>query len=185
MLIFLAMATGLFIPWMEIPRLALAAHLAGLMGGLLLIAIGVVWPHFHLTQFQQKVMVGGWTYVCYANWGGTLLGAILGTGRITPIASSGTLGSVVAERLTMFLLISMGTVSILTGVLSIWGLRSVHPATVSKRVPHEAAGSLGGAVAAGSRVTRRDGLRSAKRKRFRAAIRDSIGDAFNFLGRPS
>src|SRR5690554_2729905 len=92
-LIFLSLIGAFFVPVAAIPRLALSAHTIGMMSGLLLIAIGAIWPHFHLSDRQLLWLKWSWIYSSYANWIGCLIGGMLGAGRTTPVAAAGIEGS--------------------------------------------------------------------------------------------
>ena len=122
-LILLALVSGLFVPAMPIPRLGLSAHTIGILSGVLLIGIGAVWPLFALSVRQQKIMYGTWLYSSYVNWLGCRLGAMLGAGKATPLASAGAMGTAAAEGLVAALLVSVGVVSFIAAGLSIYGLR--------------------------------------------------------------
>jgi hydroxylaminobenzene mutase len=126
LLIALALATGVFVGVMPVPRLGLSAHLSGLMGGMVLILVGVVWPCFELTPLQQFVVEWGWMYANYANWLVCLIGAFTGAGRLTPLAGNGATGSPVTEGLVAFLLVTISMFAMAAGVLSVWGLRGAH-----------------------------------------------------------
>ena len=43
-LFLLALITGMIFPSLANPRMGLSAHLVGLLGGLFLVALGVIWP---------------------------------------------------------------------------------------------------------------------------------------------
>lgn len=122
-LILLAMVTGLFIPVMEIPRLGLSAHTAGLLSGVLLIVVGIIWRRFSLSGRQRTALLWSWLYAGYVNWLACLVGAIVGAGETTPVASGGAVGSAAAEAVVAFLLISVGVASLVAVGLSLWGLR--------------------------------------------------------------
>ena len=122
-LILLALITGLFVQAMAIPRLGLSAHTIGILSGVLLIGIGAVWPLFTLTVLQKQVLYWTWLYSSYINWLGCLTGAVLGAGKITPIAAAGAVGPPFAEVLVGILLISVAIVSFVAVGLSIYGLR--------------------------------------------------------------
>lgn len=122
-LILLALIGGFFLPAMTVPRLGLSAHTIGVLSGVLLIAIGAIWPIFELSSRQLKVMYWGWVYSSYANWLGCLVGAFTGAGKMTPIAASGAQGGVAAEMVVMALLVSVAITSLVAVALSIWGLR--------------------------------------------------------------
>jgi hydroxylaminobenzene mutase len=122
-LIGLALVTGFVIPSAKIPRLALSAHTIGVISGLLLIAVGIVWDRFLLSAGQRSAMYWTWLYSSYANWFAILVGAMLGTGRMTPVASAGAVGHPLAEQVISLILISVGLVSLAAVALSIWGMR--------------------------------------------------------------
>jgi hydroxylaminobenzene mutase len=123
-LMLLALISGLFIPAMAIPRLGLSAHTIGILSGALLIAIGAVWPQFGLSDRQRIVMYWSWLYSSYMNWLGCLVGAVLGAGRMTPVASAGAVGPPVAESVVAVMLVSVAVVSFIAIGLSLWGLRN-------------------------------------------------------------
>ncbi|MGM0575171.1 MAG: hydrogenase [Myxococcota bacterium] len=122
-LILVALLSGLFVPVMQIPRLGLSAHTIGILGGVLLIAVGAVWQHFALSDRQRRVMSWSWLYSSYVNWLGCLVGAIFGAGRTTPVAADGAEGPAGAEAVVAVLLISVGVASFVAVGLSLWGLR--------------------------------------------------------------
>lgn len=124
-LVLLALLTGLGQPVFANPRLGLAAHTAGLMGGLVLIALGALASSFALGDRAKAVMFWSWTYAAFANWLGCLIGAVTGASRLTPIAGAGTSGSPVAEGVVSFLLLSLSVAAIAGSVLAVRGFRKL------------------------------------------------------------
>lgn len=122
-LILLSLIGGLFIPTMAVPRLGLSAHTIGILSGVLLISIGSIWSHFQLSNSQALVLKGSWLYASYVNWLACFVGAILGTGQTTPVASGGLVGTPMAEGIVGTLLISVVIASFIAVSLSLWGLR--------------------------------------------------------------
>lgn len=122
-LILIALLTGLLVPLFANPRLGLTAHIVGLLGGLLLIAIGIIAPSLALRPRAAALFKWGWVYATYANWLASVLGAATGASGMTPIAGSGTTGAPVAEGLVAFLLVSLSVAAILSSVLALLGLR--------------------------------------------------------------
>jgi len=61
-------------------------------------------------------------YGTYANWAGTLLSAVLGTSRLTPIAGTGYSAPVWQEVVIGFALISLSIAMVICCVLVLWGL---------------------------------------------------------------
>lgn len=74
LLVLLALVTGLAIPAFTNPRQALAAHVSGIMSGLLLVAVASLWSRRTLSIAQQswaiRLAIGG----AYANLAGSLNG---------------------------------------------------------------------------------------------------------------
>jgi len=122
-LVLLSLVGAFFVPAMAVPRLALSAHTIGILGALLMIAVGALWPHFRLGPAQAAWHKWSWIYSSYANWLACLAGAALGAGRMTPIAAAGRIGGDGAETLVAALFVSVGVVSLLAAGLSLWGLR--------------------------------------------------------------
>lgn len=115
------MLTGLGQPIFANPRLGLSAHTAGLMGGLVLIALGTLSAHFNLGARAKAVMHWSWVYSAYANWLGCVIGALTGASKLTPIAGEGHSGSPVAEGVVAFLLISLSIAGLVGTVLAVRG----------------------------------------------------------------
>lgn len=122
-LILLALCTGLGMPLFTNPRLGLAAHIVGVTGGLVLIALGALAPSFALRPRAATVMMWSWAYAAYANWAGCLIGALTGASRLTPIAGAGTTGDALAENVVSFLLQSLAVAAIVGTGLAVWGFR--------------------------------------------------------------
>jgi (hydroxyamino)benzene mutase len=128
-LILLALLTGPVIPLAVTPRLVLAAHTVGVIGGLVLIAIGALAPAFALGPRTAATMTWLWVYAAYANWLACLLGGLTGASRLTPIAGAGTSGTWLAEITVSILLETLAATSIVATGLAVWGLRAA-PRTV-------------------------------------------------------
>lgn len=79
-------------------RMALSAHLQGVMNGTFLIALGAIWGHVDLPPRAEKT--ARWTalYGTYGNWLFTTVGAALGTAAANPILSQGYRGNPRQER---------------------------------------------------------------------------------------
>ena len=132
-LILLALFTGFAIPSFTSPRLGLAAHIVGITGGLVLIALGALAGAFHLGTRAKAMMMGSWVYAAYSNWTACLLGAITGASRLTPIAGAGTQGDALAEGVVSFLLVSLAVAAVAGTALAVWGLGKPAVARASQR----------------------------------------------------
>lgn len=122
-LILLSLLGGFGMPFFVNPRLGLAAHVVGITGGLVLIAIGALAGSFALGTRAANVMMGTWVYAAYANWVASVIGAMTGASRLTPIAGAGTAGNPLAETVVAFLLQSLAVAAIVGTSLAVWGFR--------------------------------------------------------------
>lgn len=122
-LILLSLIGGLFIPSMALPRLGLSAHTIGALGGVLLIGVGAIWQHFQLSAAQAAALKWSWLYSSYVNWIACIVGATVGAGKMTPLASAGHVGDSDAETIVSLMFVSVGLASFLAVGLSLWGLR--------------------------------------------------------------
>jgi len=115
-LFLIGLLTGLAIPALKNPRMALSSHLEAVFNGMFLVLLGLLWPHIHLPNALGLTAVALITYSAYANWLATLLAAAWGAGRkLAPIAAAGHEASAAKERLVGFLLISL-SLAIVAGV---------------------------------------------------------------------
>ena len=122
-LMLLALFTGLAVPQFANPRLGLAAHVVGITGGLILVALGALAGSFLLEKRAAAIMMWTWVYAAYANWFASLLGAVTGASRLTPIAGAGTVGDSFSEAIVGFLLLSLSVAAIIGTAIAVWGFR--------------------------------------------------------------
>jgi hydroxylaminobenzene mutase len=119
----LGLLTGFCVPALENPRMGLASHLEGVLNGLLLMLLGVVWPRLRFSRKQAELTLGLVVYGTFANWAATLLAALWGAGSAMPIAASGNMGLAWQEALLNVLLYSLSLAMVVAGALVLWGLR--------------------------------------------------------------
>jgi (hydroxyamino)benzene mutase len=125
LLFLLGLVTGLLLPAMANPRMGLASHLQGVLNGLFLLVLGLIWSRLTLGQGARRLLFGFAVYGTFANWLATLLAAFWGAGGpMMPIAATGHVGSAVQEGLISFALISLSVSMLLVGAITIWGLRA-------------------------------------------------------------
>lgn len=124
MILFLiGLVTGFFIMQLKNPRMALAAHLEGIMNGIFLVVCGFVWNELKLSAIQRKILLVILVYGTFINWLFTLLSAIFGTSQMTPISGAGYTGSINQENLVTAGLVSVGLTMVFSLVIIIYGLR--------------------------------------------------------------
>lgn len=115
-LFLIGLLTGFAVPALKNPRMALSSHLEGVLNGMFLVILGLLWPHIHLPHAWGVTAVALIVYAGYANWLATLLAAAWGAGRrLAPIAAADHAAPAAKEGLVSFLLISLA-LSIVLGV---------------------------------------------------------------------
>lgn len=122
-LFLVGLLTGFAVPLLTNPRMGLSAHLEGVMNGIFLLVLGLLWEWFVLSARPRLFLFWLAVYGAYANWFTTVLAAILGTSRRTPIAGVGFTGQAWQENLIDVGLISLALAMVAACVIALWGLR--------------------------------------------------------------
>lgn len=118
LLLTLALLTGFAIPAFLNQRMALAAHLTGVMNALILMVLGLAWGFLAVSPLQAKLTKGAFIYATYVNWGGSCLAAAWGTSRLTPLSGAGYGAALWKESVVQALQVSLA-VAILAGAVSV------------------------------------------------------------------
>ena len=100
------LAVGLFVQNVANPRMALSAHLQGIMNGMFLVILGLIWKRLILSETLLKVTFWLVIYGTFANLIAVIIAAMTGFGKMMPIAG-GQNGTGAIEGLISFLLISL------------------------------------------------------------------------------
>lgn len=107
LLLFLfGLIAGLFVQKMANPRMGLSAHLEGVMNGMFLVILGLIWNRLFLKKVFLKITFWLVVYGTFANLIAVIIAAITGFGKMMPIAG-GKVGTGAMEGLISFLLISL------------------------------------------------------------------------------
>ncbi len=122
-LFLLGLLTGFVTPMMENPRMGLASHVQGVINGMLLVLLGLLWSRLLLGRMALLVLFWLALYGTFANWLATLLAAWWGAGRLMPIAAAGFEGTPGQEAVVAFLLLSLSLALVAACALLLWGLR--------------------------------------------------------------
>src|SRR5262249_25246205 len=120
-----ALLVGLVVPRFAVPRLGLSTHLLGVLQGMFLIVIGLLWPRLKLTPALFRI--GFWLaiYGCFAAWTANLLAAVWGAGNtMLPIAAGQARGSGLQEGIIAVALRTAALSLIAVSMLILWGLRA-------------------------------------------------------------
>ncbi len=127
LLFLLGLLTGVAIPFVRAPRIALSAHVAAIESGLALIAVGLLGARLALSDGSAAWIAHGLWSSLYVLWIGLLAGAVFGTGRTLPIAGAG-LRAKPWQEITAAVLIgagSIGSAGATVALLWQWSWRSV------------------------------------------------------------
>jgi hydroxylaminobenzene mutase len=123
LLFLIGLITGLAVPLMQLPRMGLSSHLEGVMNGMLLIVLGLVWPRLTLPAWAGTATFWLALYGTFANWLATLMSALWGAAAMMPIAGQGATSTPLAEGIVAALLISLAVSMIAVCCFVLWGLR--------------------------------------------------------------
>jgi hydroxylaminobenzene mutase len=114
----LALLTGFAIPAFLNQRMALAAHLTGILNALVLIALGLSWRLLVMGPVQARLTRGVFLFGAYGSWGVSCLAAAWGTSRLTPLSGAGYGAAAWKESVVQVLQVAL-TMAILAGALSV------------------------------------------------------------------
>jgi hydroxylaminobenzene mutase len=105
-------------------RMALAAHLEGLMNGIFLVALGAIWKEVRLPSSAAPAVFWITLYGTYGNWLFTTLAAVFGTAALSPITGAGHSGLPWQESLVTIGFLTVGITMVLSSAVVLWGLRT-------------------------------------------------------------
>lgn len=121
-LLFLAgLIVGFLIPVLANPRMGLSTHLEGVMNGLFLVILGLIWNRLSLSQKALKITYVLALYGTFANFIAVFAAAITGAGKMMPLAG-GRDGGHPLEAVISFLLVSLALAMIAVCILVLKGL---------------------------------------------------------------
>ena len=128
LLFFLGLVAGLAASKLANPRMGLASHPEGVMNGIFLALLGLIWPRLRLGDATSAIafwlVLGG----AYVNWATTLAAAAWGAGSpMMPIAGLGQRGTQLQETVIGAGLVSLSVAMIVGCLLVLWGLRGTEP----------------------------------------------------------
>ncbi len=121
LLFLLGLLIGLFIPVMTNPRMGLTAHLEGVMNGMFLVILGLIWHKLIITERWLSYTFWLTIYGSFANFVAVTIAAITGAGEMMPIAG-GKKGTIFMEGLISFLLVTLTVAIVFVCVVVLIGL---------------------------------------------------------------
>jgi hydroxylaminobenzene mutase len=123
LLFFLGLLVGLFIPLLANPRMALSSHIEGVLNGMFLIILGLIWSKVELSGTWLKITFWLAIYGTFANWFGILFAAVFNAGKMMTVAAEGKEGSPLEEGIVNFSLLSLSVAMIIICITIMIGLR--------------------------------------------------------------
>lgn len=125
-LFLLGLLTGLGMPLYASPRLGLSSHLEGILNGIVLVGLGLLWARVRLGRRAKAVAFVLAVYGAYTNWLTTLLAATWGAGgAMMPIAGGEQQGTAPQELVVTFGLLSLTACMLIVSAMVLWGLRAM------------------------------------------------------------
>ncbi len=122
-LLLLGLLTGLLVPVLANPRMGLSSHIEGVLNGMLLLLLGLIWPRLVLSDRWRRIAAACALYGTFANWASMLVAAVLDAGAQLTVAAEGRAGSPWAEGIVNFGLASLTLAMLVAAVTLIAGLR--------------------------------------------------------------
>lgn len=104
-LFFLGLVIGLLIPILAKPRLGLSSHLEGVMNGMFLVILGLIWHRLNLSNLWLKLTFQLAVVGTYLNFLSIGLAAATGAGKLLPIAGGREQGPFIESVITMGLVL--------------------------------------------------------------------------------
>jgi hydroxylaminobenzene mutase len=123
LLLLLGLITGLLVPALANPRMAVSSHIEGVLNGMLLIIFGLIWPRMALSPRWFNITFWLAIYGTFMNWLGILVAAVFDAGAMLNVLAEGQEGSPAAEGFVTFSLLSLSLAMIMVSISILVGLR--------------------------------------------------------------
>jgi hydroxylaminobenzene mutase len=123
LLFLLGLMAGFVIQLMVNRRMGLSDHLVGVMGGMFLAILGLIWSHLRMSKGLLRITFWLALYGSYANWFTTLLAAAWGTHTNAPVTGEQFHAQPWQELIAAFGFNSLAAAMVLLCLLLLYGLR--------------------------------------------------------------
>ncbi len=123
LLFLLGLVVGLIVPVLANPRMGLSSHMEGIINGIFLVLLGLIWHKIDLSVRWLKITFWLAVYGTFANWFGILIAAVFNAGKMLAVAAEGREGSAFAEGVITFLLLTLTIAMLAICVAVLIGLR--------------------------------------------------------------
>ncbi len=121
-LFFFGLIVGLLVPIFANPRMGVSSHIEGVLNGIFLIVLGLIWHKVELSARLLKITFWLAVYGTFVNWFGILIAAIFNAGAMLGIVANGQKGTPIAEGIVTFSLVSLSIAMVITCILLLIGL---------------------------------------------------------------
>ena len=122
LLFMLGLIIGLFVPLFANPRMGLSSHVEGILNGIFLIVLGLIWYKIELSETWLKITFWLALYGTFANCLGMFIAAVFNAGKSLTVAANGHEGTPVAEGVVMFILVTLSLAMLAICVTILIGL---------------------------------------------------------------
>ena len=122
-LFFIGLIIGLMVPIFANPRMGVSSHIEGVLNGMFLIVLGLIWNKVDLSNKWLKITFWTAVYGTFANCFGILIAAIFNAGKMLSIAANGQEGTPFIEGIVTFSLISLSIAMLVVCVTVLIGLK--------------------------------------------------------------
>lgn len=123
LLFLLGLITGLIVPILANPRMGVSSHIEGVLNGMFLIILSLIWSKIRLSDRWLKITFWLAIYGTFMNWLGILIASIFNGGKMLGIMAEGQEGSPVVEGIINFSLMSLSIAMIIICIAILFGLR--------------------------------------------------------------
>ncbi len=123
LLFFLGLIVGLIVPVLANPRMGVSSHLEGILNGMFLVLLGLIWNKLDLSEKWLKITFWLAIYGTFANWFGILFASVFNAGKLLNIAAHGQEGSPAEEAILNFFLITLSIAMIIISITVMVGLK--------------------------------------------------------------
>jgi (hydroxyamino)benzene mutase len=115
---------GFAVPYFAAPRLGLSVHTLSALQGVLLLALGLVWPRLKLGATTSRITFWLLIYSDFAILAAYVMAAAWGAGNETmPLVAGAAHGSTVQEMVIKGVAYSSAPTGLISFALILWGLR--------------------------------------------------------------
>ena len=123
LLFLLGLIIGLLAPALANPRMGVSSHIEGVLNGIFLIVLGLIWHRLDLSEKWLKITFWLAVYGTFTNWFGILIAAVFNAGKMLGIMANGQEGPPLAEGVVTFCLVSLTLAMLSVSLILLFGLR--------------------------------------------------------------